>query len=106
MLTFGVGQLANGASEPVPCQWEENGGVQAGTNVTGCVGVDYGSSGANNGAAIDGVIAPFWADLDPGHTVQEDGEGVYFYFALDAVPLMSKVHHRAHNMDYPPTRWP
>ena len=75
VMTFGSGQLGNGASEPVPCAWVGGGAIQGGQQVDGCMGVDYGSSGTNNGDSPDGVIAPFWADLT---TDGPNAEGVYY----------------------------
>jgi hypothetical protein len=73
VMTFGTAHLTNGASEPVPCMWVGGGAIQGGQAVDGCLGVNYGSSGTNNGASPDGVIAPFWADL-----TTDNSEGVYY----------------------------
>ena len=75
-LSFGTQGLRNGASEPVPCHWDA---ANVGTLQTegGCVGsdgttTDYGSGHQGNG--VDGVIAPFWADL----TTLEGNAAVYY----------------------------
>jgi hypothetical protein len=64
-LSFGTQGLRNGAVEPVPCHWDA---ANVGSLQTegGCIGADgtatdYGSGHQGNG--VDGVIAPFWADL-------------------------------------------
>ena len=64
-MSFGTQGLRNGASEPVPCHWDAA-NVGALQTEGGCVGsdgttTDYGSGHQGNG--VDGVIAPFWADL-------------------------------------------
>jgi hypothetical protein len=77
-LTFGQAMLPYGDSEPVPCQW--NGGGQ-GAGRSGCVqnGDDptAAATGGHYGVEIDGIIAPFWCDLNPGDTVSAN-EGVFY----------------------------
>jgi hypothetical protein len=68
VLTFGAGQLPYGASEPCPCT--------------------YGDASCNNGASVEGVIAPFWADLNPAVAVGENGEGVYYQIIEAADPVI------------------
>jgi hypothetical protein len=77
ILTFGDAQLPYGDSEPVPCQW--NGGGQ-GAGGNGCVQVGDAAvaTGGHYGVEIDGIIAVFWCDLNPGDTSEADGSGVYF----------------------------
>jgi hypothetical protein len=52
LITFGAVHPASGVSEPLPCAGE-------------CPGMDYGDSTERG---VDGVIAPFWADLDVGES--------------------------------------
>lgn len=61
LLTFGSDHLPHGGSEPVPC---------ASTAENDC---GYAAT-----VQMDGVIAPLWCDLDPGHTFAEDQEGVFY----------------------------
>lgn len=68
VITFGTGQLPYGSSEPCPCT--------------------YGDSSCNNGAAVEGVIAPFWADLNPSVALGENGEGVYYQIIEAADPVI------------------
>ena len=79
-ITFGDAQLPYGDSEPLPCQWAEGAGQGAGQS--GCVqnGEDgaTAATGGHYGVEIDGIIAPFWCDLNPGDTTEESGTGVYF----------------------------
>ena len=62
VITFGDGQLPNGGSEPVPSGAD-------GTQVRGRAG------GA--GGLIDGLIAVFWADLNPG-AATGGNDGVFY----------------------------
>ena len=55
LAVIGDGQLPFGSSEPCPCS--------------------YGDAACNNGAEVEGVIAAFWADLNPDVTIAADGEG-------------------------------
>ena len=87
MLGFGQELLPYGDSEPVPCQW--NGGAQ-GAGRAGCVGhdsdaPDADTTGGHYGVEIDGIIAPFWADLNPSDTTggcAAQACGVYYYISL------------------------
>lgn len=80
MLTFGEAQLPYGDSEPVPCNW--NGGGQ-GAGRAGCVqngdaAAGTGTTGAHYGVdSIEGIIAPFWCDLNPDVATAAN-EGVYY----------------------------
>ena len=87
VLTFGQAQLHNGASEPVPCNWQVGAATQDGEAAAGCVGVDYGSSGNANGSP-DGVIAPFWADLTSDGDLQAN-EGVYYQIIQEDDPHLA-----------------
>lgn len=49
VLSFGTAQYMYGGSEPVPCH-----------------GTSRCSDGGSSGIGMDGVIAIFWTDLDPG----------------------------------------
>lgn len=76
LITFGTGHLRNGGSEPIPC-------LSAGL----CDGNNYGSHANHADWGVDGVIAPFWADVNPGSSldgVDETG-AVYFQIFEDAV---------------------
>ena len=57
LLTFGTGHLAYGGSEPVPCAHGQS--------------CDHGHR-----VKMDGVIAPFWCDLNPDKA--RNGDGVYY----------------------------
>ena len=76
VLTFGSAHMPNGASEPVPCAWEDTSGDGA-----GCVGNNYGSQAGSIAAGSitppDGVIAVFWADLTAAE--QPTGQEGVFY---------------------------
>ena len=72
VLTFGSAQLTCGASEPLPCAWDSSSGSVA----LNCVGEARGGSCTGNGEPVDGVIAPFWADLDT--SANNDNEGIYY----------------------------
>ena len=52
MITFGDAHLRNGGSEPIPC-----------VSANMCDGNNYGSHADHADWGIDGVIAPFWADV-------------------------------------------
>ena len=76
--------------EQVPCQW--NGGAQ-GAGRAGCVGYDpdapdAATTGGHYGVEIDGIIAPFWADLNPsdatGGCASPQRCGVYYYIAVSS----------------------
>eukprot|EP01046_Picozoa_sp_COSAG06_P033626 COSAG06_NODE_3445_length_5332_cov_5.351424_3_plen_1421_part_00 len=72
MITFGTGHLRNGGSEPIPC-----------LSVNLCDGNSYGSHANHADWGVDGVIAPFWADINPGSSldgVDEDGAVYYMIF--------------------------
>ena len=78
MITFGTGHLRNGGSEPIPC-----------LSADLCDGNSYGSHANHADWGIDGVIAPFWADINPGSSldgVDEDG-AVYFMLFEDSVAV-------------------
>ena len=69
VLSFGQDLLPWGDSEPVPCQWNGSG---QGAGMTGCIGNDPANldpttttTGGHYGVEIEGIIAPFWADLAP-----------------------------------------
>eukprot|EP01043_Picozoa_sp_COSAG02_P059637 COSAG02_NODE_7637_length_2922_cov_6.155863_3_plen_414_part_01 len=51
MLSFGTAHLRNGGSEPIPC-------------VNLCGNNNYGSHANHADWGIDGVIAPYWADIN------------------------------------------
>eukprot|EP01052_Picozoa_sp_SAG31_P045870 SAG31_NODE_8549_length_1432_cov_0.758440_1_plen_311_part_10 len=84
VLTFGTNQLSCGASEPVPCGWNTGGDSVTLT----CVGEQRSDerSGVctNNGDPPDGIIAPFWADLDT--SANRNSEGVYYQISTNDDP--------------------
>ena len=47
LITFGTEHYMYGGTEPVPCRGEEH-------------------CGSSNGVGVDGLIAVFWTDLNPG----------------------------------------
>ena len=65
VITFGEGQLPNGGSEPVPSGAD-------GEQVRGRDIADDGSGGL-----IDGLIAVFWADINPASATQTT-DGVFY----------------------------
>ena len=75
MITFGDAHLRNGGSEPIPC-----------VSANMCDGNNYGSHAAHADWGIDGVIAPFWADINPGSSIDGvAGEvGAVFYQIFDS----------------------
>ena len=75
MASFGTAHLRNGGSEPIPC-----------VNLCGNNDANYGSHTSHADWGIDGVLAPFWADINPGSSldgVQESG-AVYFQIFADS----------------------
>ena len=69
ILSFGTGQLPYGSSEPCPCS--------------------FGDAACDHGAEIEGVIAPFWADLNP--SVADGGargKGVWYEVITNADPRL------------------
>ena len=75
LITFGSDHLRNGGSEPIPC-------------VNLCGNNNYGSHANHADWGIDGVIAPFWADINPGSSldgVDENGAVFYQVFSASAV---------------------
>ena len=65
VITFGDGQLPNGGSEPVP----------SGADGEQVRGRDIADDGT--GGLIDGLIAVFWADINPA-TATQNTEGVFY----------------------------
>ena len=65
VITFGEGQLPNGGSEPVP----------SGADGEQVRGRDIADDGT--GGLIDGLIAVFWADINPA-TATQNTEGVFY----------------------------
>jgi hypothetical protein len=79
MITFGTGHLRNGGSEPIPC-----------VSASLCDGVAYGSHANHADWGVDGVVAPFWADINPGSSldgVEEEG-AVYFQLYTSSAVVM------------------
>jgi hypothetical protein len=73
VITFGSAHLRNGGSEPIPC-------------VNLCAGNSYGSHANHADWGIDGLIAPFWADINPGSSLDGvDENGAVFYQLWDTV---------------------
>ena len=74
MISFGTDHLRNGGSEPIPC-------------VNLCGNNNYGSHANHADWGIDGVIAPFWADINPGSSLDgvDEAGAVYFQIFEDSV---------------------
>ena len=89
IISFGTSHMMNGASEPIPCAWSAGSGG-------GCIGVHYCSDCTDAGTAtdagytgvlhgVDGVLAPFWCDLDPSA-----GDGSVFWHVQDMTDVVAR----------------
>ena len=89
VLTFGTGQLPYGSSEPVPCTYGD----------VACHGDDNAADGT---MAAEGVIAPFWTDLNPDVTGVAAGTGVYYNVYFNPDPRISDFNRMVVEYKVPP----
>jgi hypothetical protein len=72
VITFGSAHLANGGSEPIP-SGSDGLGADGRHNGAACRGNDMVSCGG----LVDGLLAPYWADLNPSAS-STDRQGVFY----------------------------
>eukprot|EP01051_Picozoa_sp_SAG22_P005696 SAG22_NODE_346_length_11892_cov_40.205970_6_plen_1014_part_01 len=73
LITFGTAHLFNGESQPIPC-----------TTMASCgYGTQAGGDSLSYDTAVNGAIAPLWADLNPGGSA--DGNVFYAFYPSSIV---------------------